>query len=288
MTTVIRLLRVQQWAKNLLLVLPALAGHLPWSPALLLTLLAGFFAFCCVASAGYVVNDLIDAPIDREHPEKRHRPIAAGEVPPAAALLVLAGLVSVAVFLGRPLPREFQLALLVYLLLSTSYSVVLKRWLLLDVITLATLYTLRVIAGAALVGVPLSRWFLPFSIFLFFSLALVKRVIALTHPAGAAVPPAGRPYTPGDRQVLVALGAAAAASSALVYCLYITSPDVAVLYRAPDVLWLGLPLLLYWQARVWILAVRGMMSGDPVVFALRDRVSYLVIAVFLATVWLAA
>jgi 4-hydroxybenzoate polyprenyltransferase len=179
-----------------------------------------------------------------------------------------------------------------YLVLSVIYSVSLKQWPILDVLVLAVLYTTRVIGGAVLFVVPLSRWFLAFSVFLFFSLAVLKRVIELQVRSRTAsdtrdgqLP--GRGYQNLDIPVLVALGAAAAIASSLVFCLYITSTDVVRLYRQPDLLWLGLPVLLYGQARMWLLAGRNQMHQDPVVFSLTDRPNLIAAALFLLIVGLA-
>jgi 4-hydroxybenzoate polyprenyltransferase len=188
--------------------------------------------------------------------------------------------------LAFALPIEFALALAIYVVLSISYSLVLKRRLALDVIVLAILYTLRVIAGAVLVQVSLSSWFLGFSIFLFFSLAIVKRVIELEGENGDRIL-SGRRYLAADIPILLALGSAGALASDLVYCLYITGDDVLMQYTHPERLWAGLPLLLYWQARLWLLAGRQVMHYDPVVFALQDRTSRLVFVAFMLVVVLA-
>ena len=177
----------------------------------------------------------------------------------------------------------------VYFVITAAYSMALKQRVVVDVIALATLYTVRIVAGAVLAEVPLSRWFLAFSIFLFLSLALVKRVAELRGvEARNADGAAGRGYRGEDVQVLTAMGTAAAAASALVYCQYITGDDVGRLYRNPDILWAGLPLFLYWITRVWVLAGRGTLQEDPVAFALRDRNTYVVLGAFLLAIWLAA
>jgi len=277
-------LRPHQWAKNTLLLLPALAAHVAWTPALGLTLLQGVAAFSLLASALYLVNDLADLRHDRLHPTKSRRPLASGQLGVPAAVGAAAILLAAAAALALPLPAAFRLALAAYLGLNVTYTLDLKRRPILDVIVLATLYATRVVAGAALADVPLSRWFLAFSLFLFLSLALVKRVVELKAvPDGATDFVRGRAYLRADIPVLASLGAACAAASALVYCLYVTGGEVGRLYRHPDVLWLGLPLILYWQARVWVVTNRGDMHDDPVVFALRDRVSYAVAGLFLLT-----
>ena len=295
MTAWLRLLRPHQWSKNLLVLVPAFAAHRSFDGPLLLRLGLAFLLFSLVASAFYVANDLVDLEHDRAHPSKRTRPLASGAVPPGAAVAVavaLAGGAGVATALL--LPPAFGLAVLVYAALTLAYSLGLKRAVLLDVLVLAALYTVRVVAGAAAVEVPLSRWFLAFSVFVFLSLALVKRAVelrGLARPGGRrvddATPVPGRGWLVSDLPVLRSLGLASAVAGALVYCLYITSEDVLRLYPRPDYLWLGLPLLLYWLGRVWILAARDEVADDPVVFALRDPTSYGVAALLLLSVWLA-
>jgi len=247
----------------------------------------GIAAFSAVASAVYLLNDLVDLPHDRRHTTKRHRPIAAGRVGIPTALITIVNLLALGAILSLALPLRFGLVLVAYALLTTAYSLALKRRAVADVMTLTTLYTMRILAGAALAGVVLSQWFLAFSIFFFLSLAMLKRVAELREQP--AVRNAGaRPYVADDVPTLTAFGGGAAAASSLVYCLYITSDQVELLYTEPVILWLGLLLLIYWQARMWLIGGRGRMPEDPVRFALRDRVSYLVLAAFLLTAWLAA
>jgi 4-hydroxybenzoate polyprenyltransferase len=196
-------------------------------------------------------------------------------------------LVSVGIAVG--LPPAFQAMLIVYAAVTTAYSLVLKQRPILDVITLAGLYTIRVVAGAALVTVSLSRWFLAFSVFFFFSLALVKRVVEMSRRVGTdseGVP--GRGYQVGDIPVLRSLGTTSVMASAIVYCLYITGSEVTDLYTQPDLLWIGLPILLYWQSRVWLLVGRDRLHEDPVTFALTDRASRILLLGFLVVVWVAA
>jgi 4-hydroxybenzoate polyprenyltransferase len=284
----VREIRPHQWAKNLLIFVPAMAAHLSWTGDQVLLLLSGFAAFSLLASSVYVVNDLVDLPNDRQHATKRHRPIAAGQISPAAATAGALLLIAISAVITWTLPRQFQLTLAIYLVITTAYSFVLKRRVLLDVICLASLYTIRVVAGSTLVDAPLSQWFLAFSIFFFFSLALVKRVAELRPLVSSGEQSvAGRGYVAPDLPTLTSLGTAASMASSLVFCLYITSDEVTRLYQHPALLWVGLPLFLYWQARVWLLTSRGRMNEDPVVFALKDAMSYLIAAGFLVTIWLA-
>jgi 4-hydroxybenzoate polyprenyltransferase len=284
-----RAVRVHQWAKNLLLALPALAAHLGPTPEVLGALLLAFFSFSLLASAVYLVNDLADLEHDRAHPTKRARPIAAGQVSPAAAAIGAAALAAVALVLALRLPPQFLQVWGGYLAITTLYSFGLKRVVVLDVMVLGALYTARVVAGAAAVDVPLSRWFLAFAVFLFSSLAILKRMVeglGVADREGERL--GGRGWEVTDIPVLLGFGAACSVAGALVYCLYITSDEVVRLYARPDVLWLGLPVLLYWLGRMWLLANRGLVHEDPLLFALHDRVSWAVGAAMAVTLWLAA
>ncbi len=241
-----------------------------------------FAAFGLVASGGYVVNDIADREADRHNPHKRHRPVASGQVPVAAAaglapLLMLGGLA-----LGWAVTPSLAAMLLAYLAVTTLYSWRLKRWALADVVVLAALYTLRIIAGGVATGIPLSAWLLAFSVFVFFSLALAKRYAELVELREAGDDAAlRRDYEVGDLPLLEAMGVVSGYLSLLVLALYITSDDVVALYATPHWLWAALPALLYWISRLWLLAHRGRLHGDPFVFAIRDPLSYAVGAVIL-------
>jgi 4-hydroxybenzoate polyprenyltransferase/phosphoserine phosphatase len=295
-TAWLRALRPHQWVKNVLLLLPGLAAHLAPTQDLVVSALLGVFGWSLASSGTYVLNDLIDLDSDRWHATKRRRPFAAGEISVLSGLVSFALLWAVGIRIAAALSTRFAYVLMFHIVLSTAYSLSIKRRPIVDVLVLAVLYTLRVVAGAVLFAVPLSRWFLAFSVFLFFSLAVLKRGIELrvhtgegmgrSTPAGALIP--GRGYRTEDLPVLVGLGAAAGIASSLVYCLYITSTDVARLYERPDLLWIGLPILLFVQGRMWLLAGRREMQEDPVVFALTDRPSLLAAVMLLLTVALSA
>ena len=281
-------LRPHQWAKNLLLFAPLAAAHRLDEPALVAAAITAFVAFCLVASSTYVVNDLLDLAADRAHAVKRARPLASGAITIGEALALAAVALAAGVALALALPPAFLAGLAAYVALTLLYSFALKKVTVLDVIALASLYTLRIIAGSLAVGVPLSFWLLAFSLFFFFSLALVKRyaeLIALEARDAASVP--GRGYAGHDAEMVMALGTSSALVSALVLALYINGDTVRALYSSPAVLWLLCPLLLYWIARVWVLAARGAMNEDPVLFAMRDPPSYAVAAAGAAVVWLA-
>ena len=280
--------RPHQWAKNTIIFLPALAAHLQLQAPLGLRLLLGLVAFSAVASAFYLINDIADADDDRLHPTKRYRPIAAGQMSARLAVRAAVALAAVGATMALLLSPSFAGVLAAYAVGTAAYTAGLKRYAIVDVITLATLYATRIVAGAVLVEVPLSRWFLVFSIFLFGSLALLKRVIE-TKEMGARYIDLmeGRGYNAQDIPVLTALGTSFAGVTALVYCVYITGDDVTTLYQAPHLLWLGLPMLVYWIVRLWLLGSRGKLDGDPIAFASRDVASYVVLAGFVVTVWLA-
>jgi 4-hydroxybenzoate polyprenyltransferase len=279
-----RALRIHHWAKNLLLFVPLLTAH-QWANAHALWQLApAFLTFSLCASGVYLLNDLLDAPADRQHPRKRARPVAAGAIVPAHAVALALSLPLGAILIAAFITPKFMGALLAYLVLAAGYSLYFRRYALLDVLVLAGLHTLRVAAGAIAIEVPLSFWLLAFSVFLFFSVALVKRCAELRVP-GAGV--TGRDYAAGDLPHLRGMGMASGYVAVLVFALYINSADVAVRYTHPEWLWLSCPALLYWVSRAWIREGRGEMHDDPLIYALRDPASYVVLAAMLAAVLLA-
>jgi 4-hydroxybenzoate polyprenyltransferase/phosphoserine phosphatase len=270
----LRTLRPHQWAKNLLVFLPMLAAHKLGDPALFIQAVVAFVAFCLCASSVYILNDLIDLPADRAHVHKRTRPFAAGLIPPAHGVMLFPALLLAAFGLALLLPWMFVAILGLYYVSTLAYSVWLKRVVLVDVMLLASLYTLRVLAGAAAIEVVSSFWLLAFSIFLFLSLAFSKRHAELTGLlALGREKPLGRGYVASDIDALMSLGAASGYTAVLVLALYINSSDVRVLYRYPEAIWLLCPMLLYWINRVWLIAHRNNLQEDPVVFALHDRAS---------------
>lgn len=271
----LRALRMHQWAKNLLVFLPVIAGHSFADPARLLAAIVALFAFCFAASSAYIVNDLLDLPGDRDHPRKRFRPFAAGDVSATRGLAMAVALMAAAIGLAALLPVQFLSVLVCYVVATLAYSLVLKRRLLIDVITLGGLYTLRVLGGVVAVGQEVSPWLLMFSLFLFLSLAAVKRCSELVARREAGKPPPpGRGYRIDDLQVLFPLGAAAGFAAVLVVMLYLSSPEVARLYSHPLRMWLICPLLTYWISRVLVISSRNELHDDPVIFALTDKVSW--------------
>lgn len=274
--TLVRGLRIHQWAKNVLLFVPLITSHSLTNLLLVLHALLAFLAFNLCASSGYLLNDCLDLQTDRRNPAKSHRPLASGELSPRLALPLIPGLLAASLVIAYSLPFAFLAILALYFLSTIIYSLYLKHVALVDVITLAGLYTLRLHGGSIAIDVKVSHWLLAFSMFLFFSLALVKRFSELQTRALAKIEtPRVRGYLDDDIQHIGTMGAANGYISVLVLALYINSTEVSLLYTRPDLLWLVCPLLLYWISRTWLLAYRGQMREDPVVFALKDKMSYI-------------
>lgn len=269
----IRLLRPHQWTKNLLLFVPLAVGHRLLDRQRVVDAIVAFIAFSLVASAGYILNDLRDREADRHHPRKKDRPIAAGEVAPVAAWTLSALLLIGAIALALLLPREFAVWLAVYFVGTAAYSLWLKSRMLVDVLALAGLYTIRILAGGAASAIELSPWLLAFSMFFFLSLAFVKRYVELSH-ANNDEPLKSRNYSREDMAMVLAVGPASGYMAVLIQAIYINSDFARSQYHQPRLLWLVCPVLLYWITRIWFVAHRKAMPDDPIVFALTDRVSW--------------
>lgn len=285
--SLLKAVRLHQWAKNLLIFVPLLLSH-ALSVGKLLTALAAFCCFSLIASAAYVVNDLLDIEADRRHPRKRLRPFASGDLQAftgigIAAIFLLLGLLG-----GHLLPVGFYAWLLLYLATALTYSIYLKRIALVDVLVLSGLYILRLLAGSAATQTPISHWLAGFSMFLFLSLAIVKRFTELENlRASNTTPRNGRGYLLADLAQMRSFGTASAYAAVVVFAIYISGPDVVKLYHQPRLLWLITPLMILWLNRVWLLASRGEMDEDPVTFALTDRMSQLIGLAVVVIAWLA-
>lgn len=271
-----RALRLRQWVKNVLLFVPLVMAHEVGDLPKLVDVCLAFICFGLFASAGYVINDLLDLEADRLHPVKVNRPFASGDLRVSTGLglvigLIIAGLIPAVVIL----PRGFTLMLVGYLLLSVSYSIYLKKVLLVDVIMLAGLYTYRVLAGSVVADVPVTTWLLAFSMFIFLSLAFAKRYNELMLLKSRDIDDVKRrAYRVNEMDILLSVGPTTGCISVLVLALYISeSPEVDRLYRSVGLLWFVCPVLFYWILRMWFLARRGELPGDPVSFALTDRTS---------------
>ena len=272
----LKAIRLHQWSKNVLIFVPLLLAH-SLRPGPVLSALLAFFCFSLCASATYIVNDLLDIEADRRHPKKRQRPFAAGDFSATTGLVIIAVFLAAAFFGAQFLPVAFLGWLGIYLATTLSYSLVLKRIVLVDVILLSGLYTLRILAGGAAANAPISPWLGAFSVFLFLSLAMVKRFSELQNArAGGATLSNGRGYLLVDIEQLRSFGTASAYASVVVFSLYISGHDVAALYAHSKRMWLMTPLMILWISRVWLLASRGELDEDPVIFALTDHMSLLI------------
>lgn len=272
LTVWLRALRVHQWLKNLLLFVPLLTAFSFMDIGKLASMGLAFLAFSFAASATYIVNDLWDLENDRAHPRKRLRPFARASLPILHGLVVAVGALAVAFIMALVVSQGFFLMLLLYLVLTSAYSWVLKEYVLIDVLMLSLLYTLRILAGSVAIGIATSSWLLAFSVFMFLSLALVKRcaeLVSLGESDLAAT--RGRDYRVTDLVVLWPLGVGAALSAVVVFGLFISAPETQERYGTPHLLWLVAIGLIYWLARLWIKTSRGEMHDDPVVYAIRDR-----------------
>ena len=296
----LKAVRLHQWAKNALIFVPLLLAH-AWNLGTIAGAVVAFFSFGLCASATYIINDLLDLEADRRHPRKSRRPFAAGDLSAIAGVLAVGLLMVISVLLAVALPRvvdavpgPYQLTrpyaflgwLALYTATTLTYSLYLKRKLLLDVFVLSGLYTVRILAGSAATGVAVSAWLAGFSVFFFLSLAFVKRFSELEslRERGVAVTN-GRGYFVGDLEQLRALGTGAAYAAVVVLTLYINNPETEMLYRHVVRLWLAVPVLLLWLSQIWMLASRGEMHDDPVVFAITDKRSLLLGVLMAVVIW---
>ncbi len=275
---VVRAVRAHQWAKNLLVFVPMVLAH-RFDRVAFLHASTAFIAFSACASAVYVFNDILDVAHDRLHPRKRFRPFAAGDLSPGFGIALALFLATAALALAATLNAQCVLMLVAYIVINGFYGTLLKSEPIIDVVVLSGMYGLRLEMGAAATNVPLSPWLLAFALFFFTSRAFVKRYVELRAAAdqGTATV-AGRGYGAGDADLLASFGPASGYVAVLVLALYMNSQQMHAIYGEGRLLWLLCPLVLYWITRVWLLARRGQLDDDPVVFAITDRPSLVVAA----------
>lgn len=291
-TNLTKEMRVYQWIKNLLIFLPLLLAHEFNDLHALFHTIIGFFCFSFTASFIYLVNDLLDLESDRIHLKKKDRPFAAGKLNPIPAFIISFILMAVSLVVSfLYLPNNFGYVLLFYLITTTAYSIFLKKILIIDIITLAILYSTRIVAGGEITKLPLSKWFIAFSLFIFFSLAIIKRYTELKNLIKQnKVKAKGRSYEVNDMKLLITLGVSSGYISVLIFLLYIFSPEVSLLYNNTILLIPVSILLLAWISRMWFKAYRGEMNEDPVVYTVKDPVSYglfgLIILFIIGAMWL--
>jgi 4-hydroxybenzoate polyprenyltransferase len=284
----IKAIRAYQWIKNLLLFVPLVTSHSLQSFNLLLTSFFAFLAFNLVASAGYLLNDLLDIASDRRHPRKKFRPVASGKIPVTKALIIAVVFLAGGLIFAATLNLFFFAVLLFYFFTSFSYSLFLKKIVLYDVFILAFLYSIRVFAGAVVIDVALSFWLIAFSTFMFLSLAFVKRYSELMQIDDAAdLKNRGRGYVVEDLNLLQVMGVVSGFLAIVVFSLYINSPEVTQLYSNPKILWATSFLFLFWVSRIWLFTTRGKMTDDPIVFAIKDVTSYVIFLLAGILIWIA-
>lgn len=285
---ILKAMRVHQWAKNVLIFAPALFAHRILEPQILIAIITAFFAFTFTSSSVYLLNDLLDLDSDRRHLDKKRRPFASGDLPLHFGLLLTPLLFVLGMGIAATLGMKFLGVLLGYYVVTLAYSLRLKEVVLADVLILAFLYAWRVFAGSVATDIKLSSWFLAFFGFLFLSLALVKRVgeLILTQK-NAGMENKRRGYRVADLTQLISFGSSSGYISVLVLCLYANAEQNSGSYARPEVIWFVCPFLLYWVSRMWLKAHRGEMHSDPLVYSLKDRASYIIIAI-MAIIWLVA
>ncbi|MGC4062595.1 MAG: UbiA family prenyltransferase [Aquabacterium sp.] len=285
---VLKALRVHQWAKNALIFVPVAAAHKLGNGAVLVDSLLAFVAFSLCASSVYLLNDMLDLAADRQHHSKCNRPFASGQLSLLFGLFTAPVLLLVALAIALILPLKFLAVLAAYYVATLAYSFGLKRLVMIDVLALAGLYTVRIVAGAAATGIELSFWLLMFSIFIFLSLAIVKRYAELhAMRQQGKLKAKGRGYQVEDLHMLQSLGASSGYLSILVLALYLNSPDIIKMYSHPKMVWGLVPIMLYWISRIWMQTYRGHMHDDPLVYALKDRISLLTGVSAAVMLWLA-
>ena len=274
----LKAIRLHQWSKNTLLFLPLIMAHRFEELEIILNNFLSFILFGFVASAGYVFNDLNDLDSDRKHSSKKHRPYASGDLSIKSGILSIILLVAIGLSLSLLyLEKSFSLLLILYLLSTISYSLFLKKEIIIDVIILSMLYVLRIIAGGVSTGTPISSWLLVFSIFFFSSLAFMKRYTDVVSLKNKTLKLHGRNYQGLDAGLILTSGLSSGYISILVLALYIFSSNVNSLYQGPEILLMILPLLFYWISRLWLLSHRGRMNSDPIIFSIKDKVSYMIL-----------
>ncbi|MEO1398140.1 MAG: UbiA family prenyltransferase [Pseudomonadota bacterium] len=272
-------IRIHQWLKNTLLFVSAILGARLLEVSSIWSLSIAFLSFSLCASSVYLLNDLLDIPVDRKHATKKSRPVAAGVLQVRETAVTSVLLLATAFALAATLPLKFMAVLVLYYATTCAYSFYIKRLLLIDVLTLAGLFTIRVLAGSAAIEGMISTWLLAFCMFFFLSLALVKRFVELNRQSGeAGWKTTGRSYHRSDLEPLSQGGMASGFAAVVVLALFIDSPQVVENYRHPEAIWLVCPLVLYIIMRIWILARRGEMHDDPVVFMMTDWRSQIMIA----------
>jgi 4-hydroxybenzoate polyprenyltransferase len=284
--TFFKAIRIHQWVKNLLIFIPILMAHKINDNGSIINAVIAFFSFSLTASAVYLMNDLSDIRSDRLNKYKSNRPIASGDMSILFAGMLIPIFLALSFVISMNLTSNFFNILVLYFLTTTIYTFWLKKIVLLDIFTLASLYTIRIIAGGAATSVLVSPWLLAFSMFIFLSLACSKRATELHDMkkiSDIKIP--GRGYVGQDYAQIVQFGTISGYLAVLVLALYISNPQVTKLYSHPEWLWALCPFILYWISRIWLLTSRGQLHEDPIIFAISDKISYFVMISCLLALW---
>lgn len=280
---IFKALRVHQYVKNILIFVPLFTSIDTFKMETFFNGILAFIAFCLCASSVYIVNDLLDIPDDRKHPSKYTRSIASGDLSIINAMIWSVALLISTFLISFLLPIEFTISIFIYCILTLTYSFFLKKLIIIDVVSLALLYSLRVVAGATAMSLTVTFWLIAFCLFMFFSLAMIKRCTELKaiQTIGRDDKTSGRGYYTTDFELLSALGGASGLLAVMVLALYINDPMIVPTFRAPEWMWLNLPLIMFWICRIWLLSHRGLVHSDPIVFAIKDKTSFLIAILFI-------
>ncbi len=279
-------LRLYQWVKNILIFVPLLTSHSFYSINSIMLTSGAFIAFGLLASSGYLINDIFDINSDRNHPKKFQRPVASGKISIPNAIFLSVFLFASGALIAVNISDTFFYTGISYYLISVSYSLFFKKLALYDVFLLACLYSIRVFAGSVAIQVSLSFWLFAFSAFIFLSLAFLKRYTEMiTIGDQQTLKKQNRGYSYEDTSSLQIMGIISSFLAIIVFALYINSPDVMKLYANPSRLWFICFLLLFWISHIWLKTSRGKMTNDPIVFALKDTTSYIILILSLLIVY---
>ena len=287
-TIIAKQLRIHQWVKNILVFVPALAGHLLFENGIFIATLTAFCSFCLIASSFYIINDIHDINSDRIHPKNKARPIASGKISVSLALFISLIILIIGAILALRLGLLFSITILTYCILNIIYTYYVKQIIILDLIILMMFYIIRLLAGYVVIQSPLSIWLLSFSVFLFFSLGLLKRyveIILLRENNVESV--IGRGYSIDDNNILMSIGVCSGLVASLVLLLYIGSDNIAVLYNRPIILIFLVPIYMYWVSWTWFMAIRKKIKLDPVTFTIKNKSTYFLLLCCLIIIVLA-
>ncbi len=283
---ILKIIRPYQWVKNILIFIPMLMAHQLTVNNFILSIKA-FVIFSLIASSIYVINDIVDVKSDKKHPYKKYRPLAAGLINVDQCKKIIFFLILLSVIFLITTNKNFFLLIISYFIISNLYTFILKKYIFIDLLILASLYTLRIIAGGLITGISVSIWLLSFSIFFFISLASVKRQIELLNYKKLKKKEiSGRGYTLKDEKVINNVSILSGCVSILVLIFYINSPQVHKLYSSPSIMWGICIIMIFWIFRIIVVAKKGKIKDDPIVYAIKDKISYLCFFLILCIIWL--